>query len=399
MPFSSKYKLTERLSRVTSSGNYIAELDGLRFMAIVPVLIQHLSERVERYSTVEWHSPMADNQVAFWASRGTIGVFIFFAISGFILGLPFAKHYLQANRAVKLPTYFWRRITRLEPPYIIWMCVFFVVLLVKSGMAFSDLWPHLAASLFYVHNIVFEDYSIINPVAWSLEIEIQFYILAPLLAYLFFRWPSALLRRCLLIGSIAAILYTQSYFGWQALPYKLSLLWQLHYFLIGFLITDLFLTQWPNKAPVITPVLWDIAALIALVAMALSWSTELDKRFVFSIALLVFMVAGFRGHYFTAFLRLPWVAIIGGMCYTIYLIHLPLLEGLSQITKHLHFTSFFSVNLLLQAILLLPIVLAVSAVAFVWIEKPCMDKNWPSQLMAWLSAKTSINRFKKIKES
>lgn len=374
--------IPERLSRITSSGRYIAEVDGLRFMAIIPVLIQHLSERTQRYATQDWATPLAEDQVVFWASRGTIGVFIFFAISGFILGLPFAKYHLQGGRKVGLKSYFWRRVTRLEPPYMVWMIVFFLVLLVKGSYGFGELSPHLGASLLYAHNLVYQDYSVINPVAWSLEIEIQFYLMAPILAWLFFRWQNKWLRRGLLVGGIVAILLAQQEFGWVAMPYKLTLLWQLQYFLVGFLVTDFFLVDWQGQNRGKGLWWWDVVALAGLIVMALSWSAYFPKRLVFSIALLGFLVAGFRGRWFTQFLRKPWIAVIGGMCYTIYLIHLPLLEGLTPITTKLALTNIFGINLLLQALVVFPIVLAVSAVGFLWLEKPCMDKYWPAKLWA-----------------
>ena len=52
-----------------------------------------------------------------------------------------------------------------------------------TGAARAPLLPHLLASLGYVHNIVYGVPSTINVVAWSLEIEVQFYILAPALAF------------------------------------------------------------------------------------------------------------------------------------------------------------------------------------------------------------------------
>ena len=70
-------KWKNKLSRVTSSGNYISEVDGLRFIAIMPVIIQHLSERLIKNTPIEFATPIAQDQLAFLASRGTIGVFIF----------------------------------------------------------------------------------------------------------------------------------------------------------------------------------------------------------------------------------------------------------------------------------------------------------------------------------
>ena len=51
--------------------------------------------------------------------------------------------------------------------------------------SFNELLPHFFASLFYVHNIVYDAHSAVNGIAWSLEVEIQFYLLMPLLSYLY----------------------------------------------------------------------------------------------------------------------------------------------------------------------------------------------------------------------
>ncbi len=71
------YTLPEKLARITSGGKIIREIDGLRFLAIFPVVIQHLSERLER-STLVSFAPGNELEVAtFFTNRGFIGVYIF----------------------------------------------------------------------------------------------------------------------------------------------------------------------------------------------------------------------------------------------------------------------------------------------------------------------------------
>jgi peptidoglycan/LPS O-acetylase OafA/YrhL len=118
--------IPQKLARVTSGRKLISEIDGLRFIAIVPVMIQHMAERFERNTAIKFSAPLEDDYSSFLASRGFLGVFIFFVISGFILALPFASYHLKNTKKVSLKDYFWRRITRLEPPYIFWMTVFFI---------------------------------------------------------------------------------------------------------------------------------------------------------------------------------------------------------------------------------------------------------------------------------
>jgi len=94
-PNSFSRRLLVRLSRETSSGRFIPEMDGLRFVAIAMVVLFHLNG----YLTAKAVSP----QYAFtarsdWITQvalvGFRGVELFFVISGFILGLPFAAHHI-----------------------------------------------------------------------------------------------------------------------------------------------------------------------------------------------------------------------------------------------------------------------------------------------------------------
>ncbi|HMQ49681.1 MAG TPA: acyltransferase [Saprospiraceae bacterium] len=369
------------LSRTTSSGRYLPEVDGFRFVAIMPVLIQHLSERLQRYSDIAWAQPLEDDFSVYLSSRGTIGVFIFFAISGFILALPFAQHHLEGSSKPRLKTYLLRRLTRLEPPYILWMSCFFVILLMKGGWTFGHLLPHYLASIVYLHNLTFLDYSAINPVAWSLEIEVQFYLLAPLLTAIFFRQKNKQKRRILLIGSIFLLLLLQNLLAWHQIPYKFTLLWHLHHFLVGFLVADFYLTDWKNSEKKAWWLL-DVVAVLAFFTLCFTWSDDFWKRLIFTGALLILFVAGFRGKFFPLLLKNAWIAAIGGMCYTIYLIHLPLMEGLIQVSHHLVWTNIFVCNLILQFIVVIPVVLSISAVGYLLFEKPFMDKYWPEKWKA-----------------
>ena len=367
--------LPERLSRITSGGRFIAEIDGLRFLAIFPVLIQHISERMQEHSPLNFDG---SDPAAFMASRGFIGVYIFFVISGFVLALPFAAHYLRGTKAIPLKNYFWRRVTRLEPPYILLMTFFFLVLVFLRSTSFTELLPHYLASVFYLHNIVYGYYTPINPVAWSLEIEVQFYILAPLLATFFFRVKHTLGRRLLLCGALVGVLLLQQYFGWYSLPINLTLLGNLHLFLAGFLLADIFLVNWREGWT--KSVGWDVLLLVALPLPFFLWGHDFLNWLVFPFLLLLVFVAVFKGIYFNRFFTNRWITAIGGMCYTIYLIHLPLAELLIRLTKGFTLGEHFLPNLLLQLSIYLPITFALSVLVFLFLEKPCMDKNWPKKV-------------------
>jgi peptidoglycan/LPS O-acetylase OafA/YrhL len=357
------------LQRRPTEGGYIAEVDGLRFIAIFAVVIQHLSERLIRFSPTPFDTPIKDNDFAFFISRGTVGVFLFFAISGFVLCLPFAK-----NANVSIKSFYLRRLERIEPPYLIWMSFFALILVVKGAYSFGSVLPHWLASITYTHWLFFGEYSVINPVAWSLEIEIQFYLLAPFLALGYFNVKNIPLRRIFLTLFIIVFILIQGQLGWLHFPMKANLLGRLPNFLVGFLVADFYLNDW--KLGLKKSYIWDFIAIFSFITLCYSWTEETFKTLIFNLALILLFVSAFKGSLFSSFLAKPWIAITGGMCYTIYLTHLPLLEGITRLTAPLSISSNYGINLAIHSLITLPI-LFISAIAFfIFTEKPFMKKNW-----------------------
>ncbi len=375
--------IQNRLQRRPTEGGYIAQIDGLRFIAICAVVLQHLSERMLRLST---HTIEKDD-FTFFISRGTIGVFLFFAISGFVLALPFSKNRPSevSRRALSVATlkaFYTRRLERIEPPYLIWMSFFALVLVVKGAYSLSEILPHWFASVTYTHFLFFKDYSIINPVAWSLEIEIQFYLVAPFLATTYFSVQNKTVRRVSLVVIALAFIVVQYSLGWLSFPMKATLLGRLPNFLVGFLIADFYLNEWATTQPNAREsvfnksLLWDVIAIASFVLMCYTWTEELVKTLIFNILLTLFFVSAFKSRLFSHFLSQKWIAITGGMCYTIYLMHLPLLEGFMRLTAPLAISSVYGVNLLVQSLIVLPFVFLSAVVFFLLFEKPFMTKHW-----------------------
>ena len=373
--------LPQRLTRITSGGKLIREIDGLRFLAIIPVLIQHMYERYQRNTPLHFAENNEKAVTEFFASRGFIGVYIFFIISGFILALPFAKHSFANGKKVSVGEYFYRRVTRLEPTYILWITLLFIVFVLHGNNSFTEGLPHYLASITYTHGLIYHKWSPINPPTWTLEIEIQFYILAPILAWLFFSIKNKIQRRITNVSAIFLIMIAQQYFKFYTNPYNLTILGHLHYFLAGFMLSDVYLCDWET----IKKSRWfDLIAAIALIIVLTSWSWDFEfpLRVIFVLSLFVLFYAIFKSVKVNKFFTNGWITAIGGMCYTIYLIHLPMEEALVRLTKNIHVTDYFSVNLFIQLLIVLPVILATSSVMFLLFEKPFMDKDWPAKFSA-----------------
>jgi peptidoglycan/LPS O-acetylase OafA/YrhL len=371
--------LAQKFSRVTSTGELIPEVDGLRFIAISVVVFHHLisiylpasGRAPEIRSYAEWMAATAQSYLVNLAYCGHFGVHLFFVISGFILALPFAKRAFNELPAPDLKSYYLRRITRIEPPYVICLLLLFCLHWRDTGDAAGWL-PHLAASLFYAHGLVFGRESVVNGVTWSLEVEIQFYLLVPFLVRIFCVKKVAVRRAILFAAIIGCSLFSLMVIypsGSARLP--LTLLNFLQYFLTGFLLADLYLSY--GTRAVRKHLAWDAVTIATGTLMIATLLYIGNLYFLLPVMIGVFYTGCYMGRLSNAVVRLRWIVIAGGMCYTIYLYHVHIIGQAFVRTAWL--TSLarpFTLDFLIQAALIVPVILAICGWLFVLTEKPFM---------------------------
>jgi peptidoglycan/LPS O-acetylase OafA/YrhL len=374
--------LLQRLTRVTSSGRFIPEIDGMRFIAIFSVVLFHLNGFMLQRNVHEYVDAAGDYQLFnIFLSHGHYGVQLFFVISGMILGLPFANHYINGARKPQTKAYFIRRITRLEPPYIIAMVgLFFAAVFVANKYSFSELFPSLLQSLTYTHNFFHgrEILPLVNCVAWSLEIEVQFYILAPLLATVFML-PARKRRTVLLLAVFVVILLQQLYQP----PFK-SLYDYIQFFAAGFLLADLYVSKTTVR------ISGGFAKVLGVILICGIWTTEMERHdpYLLRVAWNVLLVSMITVFYYLVLNIRFWkrifsiklVTVLGGMCYTIYLLHYAAISLIGNKLVVFQFTNLYIVDWLIHASLITTILVMISVVYFYTIERPCMVKNWHVKL-------------------
>lgn len=365
--------------RVTTSGGYVAEIDGLRFIAIASVVAVHvLGYWLGRSGRTYPAFSSLDRALDSFVLLGFYGVHLFFMISGFVLAMPFCRHAFSGGKPVDLKKYFWRRLTRLEPPYVITMVAFFALMPLFGKGGWLELWPHLLASLAYVHNIVYGEGSVINNNAWSLEVEVQFYILMPLLASLLLL-PSALRRAAFTALAVLLSLHRL----WLPERFPESILQFGQYFILGIVLCDFWTHSWQH-AP--RSSIGDLPGVLAwpLFVFVNLWhpGTVADAANPWVIALL--FLSALRGRLHGSVLAYGPLPIIGGMCYSIYLLHARVIAAVIHgILAKLPSLGSFAADYAVVMPLSFAAVVAVSALFFVLIEKPCMDPAWPAHARAW----------------
>lgn len=369
------------LSRETSSGRFIPEMDGLRFVSVATIIFVHLNGYLSVKSPAYYSFPETSwvNQVV---PVGYRAVEMFFMISGFILGLPFAAHYIKDAPAVKLDKYYLRRLTRLEPPYMAAVLLLFLGAIYVQGQSARDLYPHLGASFVYLHNAIYGYFSPVIGVGWTLEIEVQFYLLVPWLTPLF-AIRNRFARRSVFLALIITILALQSLFLHHDSPRaSLSILAYIQFFLLGLLLADIFLTDWresPQKN-----LYWDIVALAGWPIVPFLARSPALTHWLFPGLLLSLYCSTFRGRLVNRIFVYPWITAIGGMCYSIYLLHFEGISIVARFTKRLSEGAPYWIHLWFQFALVGVIVVLLCSPYFVFLEKPCMRRDWPQRLRSYL---------------
>jgi peptidoglycan/LPS O-acetylase OafA/YrhL len=146
-------------------------VDGLRGVAILMVLGCHLL----------YADPRAGRPVQFLVgvfSAGACGVTLFFGLSGFLISWPFWKLKVKGANQVIPRGYGWRRFWKIYPPLALSVILLTPIYLLR----FSDPeLPKLALQWLAGWPLVAPVSGVLNPVMWSLVVEVHFYLLLPVL--------------------------------------------------------------------------------------------------------------------------------------------------------------------------------------------------------------------------
>jgi peptidoglycan/LPS O-acetylase OafA/YrhL len=140
--------------------------DGLRGLAVLGILAFHVSEFTGQigYGIVG----------RFTEVGGGSAVITFFAISGFLLYRPFVARRLQGRARPALGRYVRRRALRILPAY--WSVLTLLAIYPGITGAFSDNWWRYYG---YLQLYSQRTQQLGIPVAWTLCVEVSFYILLP----------------------------------------------------------------------------------------------------------------------------------------------------------------------------------------------------------------------------
>ncbi len=177
-----------------------ADLEGLRGVAVIAVLLFHLGFP--------------------WAAGGFVGVDAFFVLSGFLItGLIIREH--ERTGRISLPAFYARRVRRILPAALVTIVVTVgVAAFVLAPLDLPEITIDGAAAALSVGNIrfAFEATDYFGPTTpspfrhfWSLGVEEQFYLLWPALMILALARGGSRRRVALVIGGVVAASFAASF--------------------------------------------------------------------------------------------------------------------------------------------------------------------------------------------
>lgn len=143
---------------------------------------------------------------------GKMAVYVFFGLSGFWLQTMWTARYSKAHAPYLI--YLVSRLWRLAPVMIV-VSIAILVIYPVLGYSAAEVAPdplHLAFSTIFLLGYGALEFLPLGP-AWSLDVEWQFYLVVPLLAWMAARWPIILL-----VVAAAASLWASQQFEIEILP-------------------------------------------------------------------------------------------------------------------------------------------------------------------------------------
>jgi peptidoglycan/LPS O-acetylase OafA/YrhL len=379
--FNRIFKFPIKLERITSNGNYLPEIDGLRFLAIFWVVLFHLNGYVSGNMPGTLNYNVNKSILYLIFSVGNMGVDLLFVLTGFMLfftmkqnpsGIPFFN----------LKKYYTRRISRLIPPVVISLVIWLAlenIFLTRETRSISFLISSLLASVFQIHYLIFFKPSYINMTLWAFEIIMQFYLIAPLLIFLF-RIKSMYLRWGLLV-LIMGLGTTIKFLTFNSIPHNTmegTIIRFSQWFLCGFLLADI-LTVYPARKKHWWFDILGFSAWIVVVTAAHISFREL-RECVLLLAILPAFYCVFRGPLLNHIFTNKFIVKLGVICFSVYLYHYLSISSIGRLVNvHVSIQSY-NLRFAVYAIFIMPVVVISGILFFLLFEKPFMDPSWPNKL-------------------
>jgi peptidoglycan/LPS O-acetylase OafA/YrhL len=323
----------------------------LRFVAAMLVAVLHITQAISIHIT-------GRGDAVYWGT-GTVGVDIFFVISGFVMMMSTANVPAHGpGRRASAWIFIKRRLLRIVPVYWAYTLLKAALIVAVPALAVkSVITPgHLAASLFFVPTTA--PWGLIQPVlpvGWTLNFEMVFYLVfacaialgAPRVRMCLLVFLSLFVAARFLPGSVPLAFYAQSI---------------IFEFIIGVAFA-LMLLRW-GSAPVGAGAL--VLAAGAVFTFGMGWDPASDRLFPWGVGAAAIVLGTLWLE--PAIEHKRWarpLAFLGDASYSIYLSHTFVVPATVVLLKKIGMTDTLAVFTIAALA-----VMAAGSISYLWLEKP-----------------------------
>lgn len=150
--------------------------------------------------------------------HGYILVDVMLVISGFLLAMPYARAHFGLQEPPSAKEFYRKRFWRIYPSYAlaVLLCLFLWALPEGRYDSVSFLFKDVLSHLTFTHNLFFDTYfhTPLQIVLWTMGVEVQFYLLFPVIALFFTEMPRL---TCAALSAAALVYRTWTYLQPQTL--------------------------------------------------------------------------------------------------------------------------------------------------------------------------------------
>lgn len=182
-------------NRTKDIPGYLYAIDGLRAVSVIMIFTFHLWQQSWIYYRIQLSPGKALFDFTTIQRYGYIAIDIFFVISGFCLFYPLARNMFgESDHKINWKDFYIKRAKKILPSYYL-MLILLVIFPILSYTAsynpsnFHDVFKHFITHATFTHGITDKTQGSMISTAWTLAIEIPFYIIFPVLAFFFKRKP------------------------------------------------------------------------------------------------------------------------------------------------------------------------------------------------------------------
>jgi peptidoglycan/LPS O-acetylase OafA/YrhL len=363
---------------------HVPILDDARGLAIILVYLRHaevfLPPRLDHYLDNAWQFavdvfsgkvdlPTIITFIVLLPGRlGWVALPIFYVVSGFCIHLTYC-----ASSRPSLKGFYIRRFFRIYPAYLLALLVFATVF-PGSSLPFTKLthWAQLVSHIFQFHNLSDLTLYAINGSYWTIAIEVQLYLLFPLLLIFARRFSYAWLLFALLLVEVslhsvsALFFYGPGHFSpalLRANPFFFCFSWA-----IGAAMADAFLSGKPLPFTKIHPLVWLVPGILTSEFPSHEFSFTL---FSLGTASVIARCIAQGSPTERKSLLGRFIRTTGVYSYSLYLIHGPILIVMMELIQG-WFPAIRNQPLVIFAVAVSGwiVIFPLSALMYKWVEKP-----------------------------